>query len=380
MSLERPRLQARKPSGAVPWPLLLVEGEEKSGKSWAAALLSTSPKVGATYWLDLGEGAADEYAAIPGTRYLVLEHDGTYAQVLEQVLAVKAEAARAQAAGEPPTVLVIDSASDVWDGLKDWVSLRAREKPSNQRKLAADPAAELDVSRNLWNDAAGRYRRLMTVLLTFPGIVVLTARGKVISATDPSTGQPYRDGRKTYAVEGHKSLPFDATLWLRMSRTEAPVVVGARSVHAGIKPGQDDPQPITAEPANLLEWLVFDVLKCDPTAAHVRDLQGLTGGDLTADERAEDPDARPSEPPRPATDPVWRQGWEDHVSAATTVEQLRELWLDLGRARREGQCAVDTAEALGEVWKARSAKVSQPQVAADPAASADWPKVAEVPA
>lgn len=62
-------LKTRKPTGAVPWPLVLLEGEEKAGKSWALAELSASDKVGDTYWFDLGEGAADEYGAIPGARY-----------------------------------------------------------------------------------------------------------------------------------------------------------------------------------------------------------------------------------------------------------------------------------------------------------------------
>ena len=57
-------IKARKPTGAVPYPVILIEGEEKAGKSYAAALLSTSPRVGATYWLDLGEGSADEYLSL----------------------------------------------------------------------------------------------------------------------------------------------------------------------------------------------------------------------------------------------------------------------------------------------------------------------------
>lgn len=342
MSLDAPVLKARKPTAAVPWPLILVEGEEKAGKSWVAALLTKSTKVGACYWLDLGEGAADEYAAIPGTKYEVLEHDGTYAAVLEQVLAVRELAKLAAAAGEPPLVLVVDSASDVWNGLKDWVSLRARHSAKNKAKLADDPAAELDVSRNLWNDAATRYRRLMTAPLTFPGIVVTTARGKEVSGTDPATGQPYRDGRRDYSVESHKSLPYDATLWLRMSRTRPPVVVGARSVFAGIKPGSDEPQPITNEPDNLLEWLVFDVLKCNPSAAHVRDLKGLTGGDLLDSEREDEQARQQAERPQqarqqaapaaPEPSPAEQaQAIVDRMPAGVTLGQLSHVLADAER-------------------------------------------------
>ena len=285
--MSTPAIRSRKPTGQVPYPFLLLEGEEKSGKSWAAAELSASEKVGQTYWIDLGEGAADEYGAIPGARYKVIEHDGTYADILDQIVAVKAEAQRAADAGEPPVVLVIDSLSALWEMLKDWASELAKGTAKNKAKLAQDPTAEVEVSRNLWNLAGARYRRVITRLLTFPGIVVGTARGKEVSATDPSTGQPYRDGRRDYRVEGHRSLPFDATVWVRMSRTAKPLVVGARSVHVGIKPGADDPKPIEGEFS--LERLVFDLLKCEPGKAHARKLTELSGGELTAEERAEDP-------------------------------------------------------------------------------------------
>lgn len=291
MSLDRPQLKARKPTARVPYPFVLLEGEEGSGKSWAAAQLSASERVGRTFWLDLDEGTADEYGAIPGARFEVLEHDGTYAQVLEQVLAVREVARAAHAAGEPPVVLVIDTMLNVWDGLKDWVSQRAKDKPSNQRKLAQDPAAELDVSRNLWNDAGNRYRRLTNVLKTFPGIVVGITRGKWVSDTDPATGQPFKDGRKTYRIEGEKNLGYDATVILRMLRGQPPQITKARSVHAGVRP--TDP-PVVLEgkrepKGELLEWLIFDVLKANPGGdTEPRQLVAFTGGDLLPEERADE--------------------------------------------------------------------------------------------
>ena len=61
-------LKTRKPTGVVPWPLILIEGGEKVGKGWSAALLSASPKVGRTVIIDLNEGAWDEYGKIRGPR------------------------------------------------------------------------------------------------------------------------------------------------------------------------------------------------------------------------------------------------------------------------------------------------------------------------
>jgi hypothetical protein len=264
-------LRTRKPTGAVPWPVILLEGGEKSGKSYTAALLSASPKVGRTVWLDLNEGAADEYGKIPGARYEVIEHDGTWPSIIGQVADAKEEAAKAAEAGEMPLVLVIDSMTAEWDMLKDWADHRARNTDANRAKLARDPNAEIQVTMNLWNDANSRHRKLMTILMTFPGIVIITARGKDVAAMD-AKGRPV-EGTKEYRVEGNKNLAFDASCWVRMFRDKPAVVVGARSVHAGVRPGKDKPKEL--DPDWTLEWLIFEKLQCDPKAAHVRNLAEL---------------------------------------------------------------------------------------------------------
>lgn len=276
-------IKTRKPTGVVPWPLVLIEGPEKSGKSWACAQFSTSEKIGQMYWLDLAEGAADEYGAIPGADYLVIDHDGTWQDIIGQVGEVKAEAERAAKAKEPPVVLVIDSMSNEWASLSDWAAQRAKRQEGNRKKLAANPDADVNISMNLWNDATARHRRLMTMLLTFPGIVLITARGKEVAAMD-DTGKP--SGDKTYKVEGHKTLAYDASVWVRLSRDTPPVVVGARSVKHGLRPGVDQPKQA---PNFTLEWLIFDVLGCDPATAEVRDVKQVDGGELSAEEAGIDP-------------------------------------------------------------------------------------------
>lgn len=263
-------IRARKPTGIVPWPLILIEGGEKAGKSWAAAELTASPRVGTTYWLDLGEGAGDEYGAIPGAQYMLIEHDGSWADVYAQVEAVRAEATRAHTAGEPPIVLVFDSMSAEWELLKGIADMKARRRLAKKgRAVKADE--EPDISMDIWNEVNGKHRRLMTMLMTFPGIVVMTARGKEVAALD-SGGRPIQ-GSKEYKVEGQKNLGYDATVWVRVSRDHPPVVVGARSVHAGVQPGVDKPRPV---PGLTLERVIFDVLKCDPGTAHVRDMPALS--------------------------------------------------------------------------------------------------------
>ena len=123
----------------------------------------------------------------------------------------------------------------------------------------------------------------MTILMTFPGVVIITARGGEVAAVEG--GRPI-EGRKSYRVEGHKSLAFDASCWVRLSRDAKPIVVGARSVHAGVRPGID---PVQALPSDWsLEWLIFDALKCNPATAHVRDLAEPETGVLTPEQIRDD--------------------------------------------------------------------------------------------
>ena len=137
-------------------------------KSWAAAQFTACDKIGQAYWLDLGEGAADEYIAIPGAKYDVIDHDGTWFDIVAQVREVAAVAATS----EKPVVLIIDSMTAEWDMIKDWISVRAKESKMAKRKLAEDPNAEIKPSMNLWNDAASRHYELMRMLMKFPGIVI----------------------------------------------------------------------------------------------------------------------------------------------------------------------------------------------------------------
>lgn len=358
-----PRLKTRKPTGAVPWPLILLEGGEKAGKSWAAAEFTADPRLGQAYWLDLGEGAADEYAAIPGANYLVLEHDGTYPTILEQVQAVHAEAKRANDAGEPPVVLVVDSMTNEWDQLKDWTTERARGSKRGKRELAADPNAEIKPAGTLWNDANTRHYRIMNLLMQFPGIAIMTARGKEVAVIG-ADGNPI-PGQRDWKVEGHKNLGFDSSAWVRLSRDEHPQIIGARSVHAGIRPGVDKARKV---PDFTVAWLVFDVLKCDPATAKVRDLRPLDSTPEPSDEPpADDQAARsvsdrarsvvPNTPPQLSLLEVENRSavLRQQITEATTTEAFKVIW------RAAGELPDDVRDAIRAEAEQAVARLQAPE-------------------
>jgi len=259
-------LKTRKPTGRAGWPKILVEGTDKSGKSWSLAQFSASAKVGRTVVLVLGEDESrwDEYGQIPGARFELAVHDGTWKSILAAAEEAKEEATKARDNGEPPFVFAIDTMTAVWEGLKDWASLRARGSKKNRAILAQDPDAEIDVTSNYWNDAKQRHRALMRILLTFPGIVILVARGSEVTLFQ--NGQPVL-GKKTWSVEGEKGLAFDVSTHIRLSRDARPLLISASGVHCQIRPGIDPPRRLPDDWS--LESVIFDTLKLDAATAAV---------------------------------------------------------------------------------------------------------------
>jgi hypothetical protein len=346
-----PALRTRRPTGRVPWPLILVEGGEKSGKSWACAQFSTSNRIGQMYWIDLGEGAADEYGAIPGANYLVVEHDGTWGQIQAAVDAVKAEAQRAAVDDEPPVVLTIDSMTAEWDLLKDWASDKARQRHNakarkyNRPELAADE--EPKISMDLWNEINGRHRKLMTTLMTFPGIVLLTARGKDVAALDDK-GSPIPNTRE-YRVEGQKTLGYDVSCWIRLDRAKPGVVVGVRSVHVGLRPGYDEPIELARD--WTVEGIVFDTLRCEPAQAHTRNLVALQPAEPDDERPVSGPPASPVAVPDALS--AAATGLLDDIAQAYDQDDLRKVWRDAGQARADQRVTAAEGALVEREWKAR---------------------------
>ena len=301
------QLRTRKPTGAVAWPLILLAGEAKSGKSFTAASLTGDPRVGRSLWLDLGEGCADEYIAVPGADYDILEHDGTWTSIVASVEAARDFAREELKAGKNPVVLIIDSMTAEWAMLGEWANKRAKRSKSNQQKLSRDPDAEIDVTMNLWNDANSRHHHLMGILKSFPGIVVMTALEAEKTQMGPG-GQPTT--AKVLKPDCQKRVSADATVWVRLSLTEAPVIVGIRSVRVNIQPGIDKPLPL---PDFSLAKLVFDQMGVKVGSSEVRDIPPLDADQAAPGEKFEAPDP-------PAVD--WDAAMKDCGSN-------REAWLAL---------------------------------------------------
>ncbi|MEU5389182.1 AAA family ATPase [Kitasatospora cineracea] len=326
-----PKIKSRKPTCVIPYPFLLIEGEEGAGKSYAAIEFTKSDHIGQAYVLDLSEGSADEYGAIPDVKFEIIDHDGTFVDIAEQVEAVKEEARRAAAAGEKPVVLIVDSGTALWRMLSDWAHARARRSKSNRAKLRDDPDANVDVTRNLWNDSVDRWYRVVNAMQTFPGIAIMLARGKEVSATNED-GQPLLDDRrravKEWRVGGQKDIGFDATAWVRMRRDEHPALVKARTLKFRVEKGSPLPLPDFS-----IEHLVYDLLGCS-SASQPRNMPVLAGD---------------------RTGP-----WMDRIAAATSRDDCVALWEELGAGPETGLSETEWHTVKGAV-RARVAELAAPQ-------------------
>lgn len=300
MSNVRP-LPSHRPTGQLPWPIVLIEGPEKAGKTYESLKFSGDERIGETYALDLGEDSLEEYGQIDGARYLVVEHDGTWRQIIDRLEIMVEHGHAERAAGRIP-LAVIDSGTAEWDMLKAWVDTRARRTTANKQKLARDPDAEVKAPRNFWNDADSRHNRFMNLLRSFPGPVIITARGKWVSATGKD-GQPI-PGEKDYRVEGQKNLGFAVNAWVRLSREAGPQIVGLRHPKWGIRPGIDAPKAVDDF---SLGWLIFDVLGCATDSTRERSTVELDADQVLPSEVVSDDDAPQGGPDGPGNGGGQRQ-------------------------------------------------------------------------
>jgi hypothetical protein len=240
-------LRTRKPTGRVAWPLILVEGEEKAGKTYVSLALSASDRIGRTFVFDLGDGTADEYAALGD--FEVVDLSGSYSDLIEQIeaaIAVPAEDGR-------PNLYVVDSLTQEWDALKAWTDERARNSKAGKAKLKDDPDAEIDPSMNLWNDSKGRYHRILNLLRRAPGIAVVTAQGSEVAKVE--NGAPVA-GQTVWSVNAEKTTAASVTAWVRMRRDpRSATLVGVRSLHVDVPTGG-----LKLPLERTLEHLVFEIL------------------------------------------------------------------------------------------------------------------------
>lgn len=215
-------MKTRKPTCLPPWPILLIAGGEKAGKTYAAAEASASDLIDRTLWVSIGEDAPDEYGAIDGARFEIVEHDGTYRSIITALT-------EAAALPDGPHLIVVDSMTRLWDLLCDEAQATAnrRAKAKADKYNRQPPAEDVQITMDLWNAAKQRWQKVIDVLRDHSGPVILTARLDEVTLVD-ATGNPTKD--KQLKVKAEKSLPFDVGAIVQLPKYGEAYLTGVRSL------------------------------------------------------------------------------------------------------------------------------------------------------
>lgn len=227
----------RAPSGIPAAPLVIVSGVPKSGKSLSSYRLSMSPRIDTCFVIDLGEGSADEYAE--AGPYQVVEWGSSFSDLAATIKWCVAQ----QPADGKLNAVILDSGTELWDGIKNRATQRARGTKKARSLLEQDPDAEVDVSMNLWNDAATTWTGIINPLRISPHVVgVVIVRADEVA--EVVNGAP--NGRRSISLAAHKSLPSVATAHVRITPDHVARLIEVRSLKVqvptkGLELAEDNP-------------------------------------------------------------------------------------------------------------------------------------------
>lgn len=238
-------LRTRKPTGLAPWPLVLLAGREKVGKSYTASKFSGSDLIDRTFYVEIGEGSADQYGAIPGARYEIVEHDGSWADILRAI----EEAIAEPTPNGKPHALVIDSMTELWGLLSD-------EQESIAKKRGKDT-----VTMDQWNAAKKRWRKIIDAARRNRGPVIFTARYNEVTVM--RGGKPTAD--KEWKIDAEKNLPYEVDAIITWKVAREPYINGVRTVAFDVPAGGFAPR----DPANFDLDRFFRSLNIDGAAERV---------------------------------------------------------------------------------------------------------------
>lgn len=289
-----PPLNTRRPTGKMPWPLLLFAGVEKAGKSWAALEASASPLVHRTFLIEVGESYGDAYAAIPGADYEIVEHDGTYNGIFNAVWA--ATAAPFGPNGEP-NLIVLDSGSVLWDLIVSDLQATANSRRSKN---------DADITMDLWNAGKRRWSRVVDMLRQYQGPAIITARfGEKVVVVN---GRPTE--MREWKPTAEKNLPYDVDGVVEWREPRKPQVTRMRSVRKDF--GTGDAVPLARDHMweNLVKTIGFD-----PAQAGPRDFIPTVTQNLD-----DTPDVQAPDPKLAAAQIVYEQ-----AAAAATSDEIAQL-------------------------------------------------------
>jgi hypothetical protein len=318
-------LQTRKPTGLAPFPVGLLAGKEKTGKSYAIAVASASPLLGRTLWVSIGENDPDEYINVPGSDFEIVVNDGSYRGILQ---AFKDAVAEPRKDGKP-TLLAADSMTRLWNLITENAQQVANRRAKGKRNAASGDYA---ISMDLWNVAAQQWKDVMDVIRSHDGPVLLTARLEETVVMDE--GQPTKD--RVWKVQGHKSLAFDVDFVIQMRDRGQYLLTGVRSAKSPL-----------AEPIEWPNWTATDQwLRMGVQSGAV----GPRHHSNVVTDSSDAPSDVVQQEIVPAPESSGRD-WFEEAKALTSPDQANALWNEIPRGERSTKLQAHIASVIAGAVK-----------------------------
>lgn len=267
------------PTGRAEFPVILLAGVEGAGKTWAAVEATSMGSVANAFFVEIGEGTANSYGAVPGADFKIVKHDGS----LGDIRAAIAEASAVPAAAGKFNLLIVDSLTELWDLCKDEAQVEANRRAARKGRKVGDEGAP--ISMDLWNRATGVWESIIRQLQGFPGPVISTARLEEVSVM--ADGHP--TGQKEFKIQAHKKLPFRVQVIVQARRPREWVMTKIVTTvpELQLQPGQEMPfKDFSVE--QLLLTMGITAETNTSTFTHARTSGALSDEAVAEEERAAD--------------------------------------------------------------------------------------------
>lgn len=205
-------LRTSKPSGQMPYPTTIVAGGKGAGKTTQLVLASASDLVGQSFILTVGEERPDAFAGLNGADFQIVEHDGTFADILDQVREVRETPRR----DGLPNFFGLDSVSAIWNLLLEQGQTAAnrRAQLAAQRQRQTGPIAPVKMANEDWEALRRDWGTLLNLLRTMDGPVALTARLEELTVTVDGVAT----AEKVWRMRADPNIGYEVTAVIEMAR------------------------------------------------------------------------------------------------------------------------------------------------------------------
>lgn len=206
-------LRTSKPTGQMPYPTTVIAGVKGSGKTSQLVLASASDLVGRSFLLTVGEERPDAFAGMGGADFEMIEHDGTFADILDQIREV-----HATPRGEDgrPNFFGLDTMSAIWNLLLEQGQTAAnrRAQLAAQRQRSAAPVGPVKMVNEDWEALRRDWGTLLNLLRTMDGPVAMTARLEELTVTVDGVAT----AEKVWRMRADPNLGYEVTAVIEMAR------------------------------------------------------------------------------------------------------------------------------------------------------------------